>query len=647
MSKSHVRELLQVFDCVLADAANAYPTLVGEFVKDKLRLRTFLRCRGIHALCVDMVAAGKHLDQCLAGGEYKLSGLPLTKRVSRRIVIPKFLRGLYLLVFEESGTLKEDCDVQAVFFLRQILYLARKTDLPCSDEAVQNEVKDFFVVDSGLPEPERFWELEQPDANEVTREYTGFQYSQVYLERVQSCEDPQKREELITLLMNLDKVSSFITSTLGAYNPQEWRFRHGPGAVSERKGRFYNKFCWTNWSNRLENVFPIADCGFHNYSSWADSANEREIGSYEPASRLISVWKTFTKPRLIAAEPSEHQWCQQNCWHYFCERSRASWIGRCVLFRDQSRNQKLCVRGSRDGSLATVDLSAASDRVTCHIVGQYFRGNPPLVLALQSTRTRFIDQDICNEVDARVALRKFSTMGSACTFPVQSLIFFGICLAVVATKRRLQASPTNIRFLARDVAVFGDDIIIPSDSRELLFETLELLHFKVNKAKSFWTGQFRESCGVDAFRGVNVTPAYWRSHYSNNPESLASVVEQHNNFRKKFLVHAAQHIASTIPKGLVPYVSMDSGACGLRSYARPDLPSVKRWNQDLQRTEVRVGQILSTQRRIPITDDSALFQYFTEMPSPFHPWKGGVPQRPKLKHKLRWVPVTEIVNNAL
>lgn len=646
MSNRHVRELLRTFDNILTDVSNVYPTLVGDFVKDKARLRSFVRCRGIHAICVDMVAACKHLEKCLAGGEYKLSGLPLTKRYSNRVVIPRFLRGLYLLIFDEGGTLKGDCDGQAVAFLRQILYLGRKAALPCSVDAVQKEVKDFIDVDSELPEPEGFWSAEHLDYEDVEKEYSGFRNSSLYALRVQGEEDPRKREVLQTFLMNLDKVSRYITSSLGPYRFQDWRFRHGPGAVSERRGRFYNKFCWTNWSRRLESVFPIADCGFHNWASWADSANDSQVGSEDPASRLISVWKTFTKPRLIAAEPSEHQWCQQNLWHYFCDRSRNSWIGDCVLFRDQSRNQELCRRGSKDGSLSTVDLSAASDRVTCHLVGQFFNGNPPLVIALQASRTRFLNQTICKNADGLIALRKFSTMGSACTFPVQSLIFFGICLAAIATKRGMRVEPTTMRSLAGDVAVFGDDIIVPTDSRELLFWALETLHFKVNISKSFWTGQFRESCGVDAFRGVDVTPAYWRSPYDNNPESLASVVEQHNNFHKKFFVHTARGIASTIPTGLVPYVSMDSGACGLKSWAKPSTSQHPlRWNTDLQRYEIRVGGIISSQARSPITDNSALLQYFTERPLPSTPWKGGVPQSPRLRLKKRWVPITEIVNN--
>lgn len=645
MSNRHVREMIGMFDAILTDVSNVYPTLADDFVKDKARLRSFVKCRGIHAICVDMVAAAKHFEQCLAANEYKLSGLPLTKRFSNRVVIPRFLRGLYLLVFDECGTLKGDCDVEAVRFIRQILYLGRKADLPCSDDAVKKEVLDFIAVDSELPEPEGFWNSECPTREEVCATYTGFRRSELYLQRIEAKgSSPERAEELKTFLMNLDTVSRLIASTLGQYKPQEWRFRHGPGAVSERRGKFYNKFCWSNWSGRLENVYPIADCGYHNYASWADSADESKVGSTDPASRLISVWKTFTKPRLIAAEPSEHQWCQQNIWHYFRCRAERSWISRSVSFGDQSRNQELCKHGSRDGSLATVDLSAASDRVTCHAVGQFFRVNPTLVLALQASRTRFLEQGICTNAVTKLALRKFSTMGSACTFPVQTFVFFGICLAAIATKRKLKVSSGLVKVLARDVAVFGDDIVIPEDSRELLFAALELLHFKVNSTKSFWTGLFRESCGVDAFRGVDVTPAYWRSPLSDNPESLASVVEQHNNFQKKGLWHAARYIASTIPCGLVPTVRMGSGVFGLTSFAKPSLSGVYiRYNSGLQRHEARVGTIHTSQPRSPIEDDSALLQYFTERPSPFQKWKGGVPQRPKLRKKHGWVPVDEIL----
>jgi hypothetical protein len=313
-----------------------------------------------------------------------------------------------------------------------------------------------------------------------------------------------------------------------------------------------------------------------------------------------------------------------------------------VRFRDQTHNQGLCLLGSEDGSLTTVDLSAASDRVTCHAVGQFFRLNPNLILALQCTRTRFIGQTINPSVDGLIALRKFSTMGSACTFPVQSLLFLGICLAVVATQRRWRTGSWNPRWLSGEVAVFGDDLIIPTDSRELLFEALELLDFKVNLHKSYWNGNFRESCGVDAFRGVNVTPAYWRAPCNGKPESIESTIQVRNNFYRRFLLRTSGYLSTTMPSGSIPEVSMDSGVCGLITRGKPRRPGITRWNRSLQRAEAKIDVFTTSQSKLPITDDSALLQYFTEAPSPTTIWKGGVAQIARTRKRTRWVPLDDL-----
>jgi hypothetical protein len=61
--------------------------------------------------------------------------------------MPQFLRQLYLRVFDESGSLKEDYDETAIFFLRQVLYGAKRTSIQCSDEAVEKEITEFVQVD--------------------------------------------------------------------------------------------------------------------------------------------------------------------------------------------------------------------------------------------------------------------------------------------------------------------------------------------------------------------------------------------------------------------------------------------------------------------------------------------------------------------
>lgn len=651
MLKSYVQELLGVIECLLEDIRYSYPALAGELDRDIIRLRRSAEQRGLHFLVVTLPELGKHLDKCLACGQYKSSRLPLTKRVSAEVRVPKFLRALYLLIFEGSGRLRDDYDVEAILFLRQILYVGKKAKIHCGEEAVAAARLQFFDTDMSLPVPERVWESSNASVEDF-RIYSGFKRSELYGRRVRDTAGVV-RPVMLAVLEALDFVSAQIASALGPYDPRDWRFRHGPGVVSTSP-KWTSKYNWTSWPSRLENVFPIADYGYHNYASWAGNVEWWKDGSEEPVSRLIDVPKTFLKPRLIAAEPGQFQWCQQNIWHYFRTRCDRTWISMFVRFRDQTRNQELCRRGSVTGDLVTLDLSEASDRVTCHAVGQMFRTEPKLLHALQATRTLMCSSSKSPSRDAdpqenALRLRKFATMGNACTFPVESLIFLTVALAACLVQRRLQVTMRSILGLAEEVAVFGDDIVVPTDCWELVVEALEVLHFKVNTDKSFCGRSsiygrptFRESCGVDSFGGVDVTPTYWRYPCTNNPESIASTAEVANSFMKKFFIKTSRRIASTIRSVKLPDVPMDSGTLGLMAYAPSEFRGKTRYNEALHRPECLLPVLVTRQEKTPAEDDTALLQYFTERPDPMNNWKSGVAQRPKLKIQLRWVPFEDL-----
>jgi hypothetical protein len=150
-------------------------------------------------------------------------------------------------------------------------------------------------------------------------------------------------------------------------------------------------------------------------------------------------------------------------------------------------------RGSLDGDLATIDLSSASDSVTLRLVTDIF-GPSKLgrwLLATRSTHT-LISDDV-------VRIAKFAPMGSACCFPVQCLIFAGV---ILATHRRATRSSADLA----DFRVFGDDIICPSSISYDVMENLVDLGFSVNTEKTYVTGDYRESCGMDAWCGHDVTP---------------------------------------------------------------------------------------------------------------------------------------------
>lgn len=663
--KSNVRDLLELYAAILADVAYAYPNLVPDLSKDWDRLTSLVLSRGLRFVTVDLPALAKHLERCLASGQYIASGLPGSHRISRRVPIPEFLGGLYLLVFSRDGRLKEDVDVQALFFLRQVLLAAKRTKLQCPEIYVREEICGFLKTDDALPDPTPYWDSVGSGCTSSVR---GFAFEHRYVTAMFRLSKPRMLEEgenpsradHCHLLTMLDKVVDIVTTSLGPYRLEDWKFSHGPGAVSD-KSKGENKYAFTNWTDRLDYAFPSSDCSFSSYKSWADNYVHHEpMCGDEPYSKLVAVPKTFTKPRLIASEPSEHMWCQQNVKHYMYERCAATWIREFVTFTDQVRNQTLALLGSRDGSLATVDLSSASDRVSCMCVENTFKRNPLLLDALRASRTRRckISHDGCDRI---IELKKYSTMGNATTFPVETLIFLSVALtATLWAEGHREVSLHKIRQLAGRVTVFGDDIVVPTNAVRVLTMLLEVLDFKVNTSKTFADGKFRESCGVDAFAGQNITPAYYKGMVSDDPESIVSRVEASNNFYQRLLVTTSCWLASTLPPWVKPMmVPMDSGVFGLRSFVRPRVPTDRkiRWNEQLQRVEHSLNLPTGRVERAPIEDETALLQLFTEQTEPYscttgigRAWMHGEVSRPQngvvvataTKFSRRWVDLSVV-----
>jgi len=253
--------------------------------------------------------------------------------------------------------------------------------------------------------------------------------------------------------------------------------------------------------------------------------------NHEVPSRLISVPKTAKAPRLIAAEPTAHQYCQQMVWRYLQERIEAVFEGRFINFRRQDLSSDLVMKSSLDRSLATVDLSSASDRLTCWTVERIFRRNPSLLSALHAVRTRWIRDEISDSTSF-LRLRKFASQGSATTFPVQSIVFLIIAIAA-SVKGPIRWS--SIRKVSNQVRVFGDDIIIPSHGYGPLLAIMETLQLKVNTSKSYVTGFFRESCGSEAYLGHDVTPVKPKTVVADGPAACQAIIDTCNNLFQRIM----------------------------------------------------------------------------------------------------------------
>jgi hypothetical protein len=394
--------------------------------------------------------------------------------------------------------------------------------------------------------------------------------------------------------------------------------------------------------------------GFANYDHWVSfltsDAQHTLYQEHEPASKLIAVPKTLKGPRLIASEPVSHQWCQQSILDFLTSSLHKTPISASIHFRDQRFNQDLAKKASHTQSHATIDLSSASDRLSCWLVERIFRRNPTLVEALHASRTRWVSNTIDKRSPSHHKLRKFACMGSACTFPIQSYVFCVLAVSSVLFARNIRPSIRSIRQAASEVLVFGDDMIVPTDAWEHLQGLLRDLGLKVNHAKTFVSGRFRESCGLDAWDGSDVTPTYTITYPDvSRPESIASSVETHNNFVKRGWFGVADYAKSRVlaQRALpIAHVPIGSGFFGWydHKWLGNDLLR-KRYNPETMQVERRLCVVESTQRRKPIESNCQLLQYFTEV-RPVDYIVGerlGKANRSRTSIRARWVPESRLI----
>lgn len=162
------------------------------------------------------------------------------------------------------------------------------------------------------------------------------------------------------------------------------------------------------------------------------------------------------------------------------------------------RNQALARLGSMGHGLSTIDFSNASDSLSDSLLRYLL---PPEWYALCmafSPPAYKVDGEV--RPTGRIAM----AMGNAITFPLETLVF----LAIGYQAQRDSGVTTSIN---ENLAVFGDDVVIDTRSTSRFIELATQSGFTVNPSKSFWEGEFRESCGADWLNGVNVRGVYINS----------------------------------------------------------------------------------------------------------------------------------------
>lgn len=569
--KSNASDYLELVCAIYIDAANKCIADVSD-LRDLETIKSRVKDEGFSFLTITLPQFCNYFERSLAVGYIDSTSFPGFKRRNDG-PIPVFLQGMVSQIFDsETGRLRKkheppfnngrfDSEISTIVEgVRQICLAFKKVEIPCTPKRVQDSLRSFVSIEQSL---EMF-----SAPQEVRSDFIG----------------------VASLLWD----NLMVDLSISDCTP-----RHGPGATAERiSGN--QKYNWQRWHQRLEPYFPVVDSAYPlgiSEDLQALKLLTLVSGTDEQSVRVVQVPKTLKSPRIIAIEPCCMQYTQQGIRDLLYASLESYWLtsGR-INFSDQSTNQRLALTQSREGLFATIDLSDASDRVPRDLALDMFNGNPDLRDAI----------DACRSTTAQLPngivispLRKFASMGSALCFPVEAMYFYTICVVALLKDRGLPRSLENIYLVTRDIYVYGDDIIVPSTNAIAVLEHLQKYNCKVNSNKTFWTGKFRESCGVDAYDGMEVTPTYIRHEIPENRQQARRViswVKTANFFYKKGYWRTSSLMFQKLEKvvGNIPYLPESSPGLGRISYLGHRIQhawnvksSKMRWNPELHRFEIK------------------------------------------------------------
>lgn len=605
MSKSHVENFQRLHRALLKDVVCYAPDLRPDLERDLSRIESSTVHMGIYVYVEFLPAIRKILDLALSTERLDSHCMPFMRTYKRKSKIPRLFKGFWSRLFTDDGCLKQDVDPTLLFFFRVFLDVGKKFEMAAPDSRLYAETREFYITDVSLPDPTLDWASQSDEGfGNPNLHLTSFNGDAPSL-----FPDDNDSSELLDTIQQVADVVSLDIGLPGRYPP-----RHGPGAVAESL-RGIEKYSIERWSPRLESRFPYL-------GTLAPLSSSMDWQEAEISSRLLAVPKTITGPRLIACEPTDNLFCQFSFADWLYDRLGSTILRESIDLRDQVPSRRGALEASLDGRRATIDLKSASDRISLWLVERIFRKNLPLLLDVRACRTAVIDLSMDKKLPSLHRLKKFTTQGSALTFPIQSVVFAAITIGVGHFVTRTPVTYRSVRTLGRQVRVFGDDIIAPADWVPRLKAAFKLLHLKVNPNKTHSTGFFRESCGMDAYKGVDVTPPHViRFGTRAGPSAAASVVACSNNFFTKGLWHAAAAIYSTLPHSVrefIPVRKVADGSIHLLSYSGNSVPKRKRWNQDLQREEYLSLVTKSRVKRIKVNGSHHLRAFLSHTAEAVH-----------------------------
>jgi hypothetical protein len=519
------------------------------------------RCshEGLAFLTKSLPKLGRALDQGLVSGRFTtVDGF---KSASRRST-PAFLQAYFNLVFDEDGFLLDTAPPDVVKHLRQVLWFAYKLEIPFSDIDASRVIENFVQTDREL----KFFD------------------------------DP-----LASDILSLAKIIT--RKVFHDFDHKDILPRHGPGAVATGE-KLEHKWRFSRLYDSIHQVYPYYDYyvvgrarELQDRLDWYKALERLKEGT----SKVVLVPKDSRGPRLISCEPLEIQWIQQGLGRKMARHLEyvSTYTRFRVNFTHQDINRRLAQTSSASQQYSTLDLKDASDRVSLELVRSVFKDTPGLLRALEavrSTATRLPNGEL-------MPFRKYAPMGSALCFPVEAYVFWAVIVSAVVIALKLP-----LEQVGRRIYVYGDDIVIPTKWSALSIQALEVVGLKVNVDKSCITGNFRESCGMDAFKGIDVTPSRLHTLWTNRSSdgsAYAAYVSLSNSLEQKGYTLASDFLWAALDGlyGNVPYGTFRASyPCRIvNSVLHADtlnrVSHQVRFNRDYQRSEYYLPSLSSRRRK--------------------------------------------------
>jgi hypothetical protein len=563
-NETEVSFYLRLLDALYKDVASAYPAKVQvECLRDWMEIQKRTYAEGLSFLTKTLPSLAKAIDIALA------TDTPLQTHgfsLIRKTKIPKFLGWLLKEVFHLDGAAKApSLDASLAFrSLRQILYLFYKLELPHDPKTIQKILSSFINTEK---EMETFPSL-SPDQMRIVR-----------------------------------SASRLVHAVVQENDPRDIIPKHGPGAVATGE-KPWEKPHFKRFYPDLNECYPYYSHMYFNPTHFicervSGACDELQSVTAPPLSKAVAVPKDSRGPRLISMEPLELQWIQQGLKDVLVEAiEKHKYTRGRVNFRDQTVNQRLALESSETGTMVSLDMKDASDRVSLALVQMLFPSD--WVECLEACRSHGTILPDGKEV----LFNKFAPMGSALCFPVEALVFWSLSVATIMDNRRITAWQA-----AKHVYVYGDDIIVPKEDYLGIITSLESVGLLFNAQKCCTGTSFRESCGVDAYKGIIVTPLRVKPrwmHRSLPAQTHASYVELSNHFYERGYIHTAHFIENEVqakhrtaytagPASAIQFVRsnlnvrLENHARGLRIRHSRRIHAPVVWSRRIRSTNVKVS----------------------------------------------------------